>query len=105
MTNVLNSILANQSIKPSMQRGKNPAFTFTTDGKVKPLADKATLLPSKIFGSPVDYVKDLKQDIVNIGRAAKGKANDHELGRINDVAMKLGSLALASYLFCKTPSK
>ena len=109
MTNVLNSILANQAIKPSaqtsMQRGKNPAFTFTTDGKVKPLADKATLLPSKIFGSPVDYVKDLKQDIVNIGRAAKGKANDHELGRINDVAMKLGSLALASYLFCKTPTK
>ena len=105
MTNVLNSIIANQAINPSMQRGKNPAFTFNTDGKVKPLDDKAKLLPSKIFGSPVDYVKDLKQDIVNIGRAAKGKANDHELGRINDVAMKLGSLALASYLFCKTPGK
>ena len=105
MTNVLNSILANQAIKPSMQRGKNPAFTFNTDGKVKPLEDRATLLPSRIFGSPIEYAKDLKQDIVNIGRAFKGKANDHELGRINDVAMKLGSLALAGYLFCKTPGK
>ena len=105
MTNVLNSILANQSIKPSNRPMKGSSFTFTTEGKVKPLDDKARLLPSKIFGSPVEYVKDLKQDIVNIGRAAKGKANDHELGRINDLAMKMGSLALATYLFCKTPGK
>lgn len=104
MTNVLNSIIANQPIKPAKQ-ATLPAFSFDSDGKVKPLEDKAKLLPSRIFGSPIEYAKDLKQDVVNIGRAAKGKANDHELGRINDVAMKLGALGLAGYLFVKNPLK
>ena len=103
MTNVLNSIIANQPIKPAKQ-ATLPAFSFDSDGKVKPLEDKAKLLPSRIFGSPIEYAKDLKQDVVNIGRAAKGKANDHELGRINDVAMKLGALGLAGYLFVKNHS-
>ncbi len=104
MTNILNSIIANQPIYPAQQDNK-PVFTFDSDGKIKPLKGKGKLLPSRVFGSPIEYVKDLKQDIVNIGRAAKGQANDHELGRINDVAMKLGSLGLASYLFVKNPLK
>ncbi|MBE7704601.1 MAG: hypothetical protein E7Z90_02165 [Cyanobacteria bacterium SIG29] len=104
MTNVLNKYIANQPISP-VKPAPLPAFTFNSEGKIKPLDDKAKLLPSRIFGSPIEYAKDLKQDVVNIGRAAKGKANDHELGRINDVAMKLGSLALATYLFVKNPLK
>ena len=105
MTNVLNSILANQPInKPAMQDSM-PAFTFSSEGRIKPMKDRGKLLPSKIFGSPIEYAKDLKKDIVSIGKAAKGQANDHELGRINDLAMKLGSLGLASYLFVKNPLK
>ncbi len=103
MTNVLNSIIANQPMNNSVNGAA--AFTVDTKGKIKPLEDKGRLLPSRVFGSPVEYVKDLKKDVVNIGRAANGKANDHELGRINDVAMKLGSLALAAYLFVKNPLK
>lgn len=104
MSNLINSILTNQINQP-VNRTNTPAFTFDTDGKVKPLNYKGTLLPSRIFSSPKEYAKDLKQDILNIGKAAKGKANDHELGRINDVAMKLGALGLASYLFVKNPLK
>lgn len=104
MTNVLNNIIANQPIK-SARQAELPSFTFNSEGKIRPLEDKAKLLPSRIFGSPVEYVKDLKQDVVNIGKAVKGKANDHELGRINDVAMKLGSLGLATYLCIKNPLK
>ena len=102
MANLLNSIIANQSLN-----NNEPAssFTFDSTGKVKPLQDKATLLPSSIIGSPVTYLKDLKKDVVSIGKAVKGKANDHELGRINDLAMKLGSLGIASYLFVKNPLK
>jgi len=81
MTNVLNKYIANQPISP-VKPAPLPAFTFNSEGKIKPLDDKAKLLPSRIFGSPIEYAKDLKQDVVNIGRAAKGKANDHELGRI-----------------------
>ena len=104
MSNLLNSILSNQSIQPSIQ-AKTPEFTFDADGKVKPLNYKGKLLPSRLFATPKEYAHDLKQDILSIGKAAKGKANDYELGRINDVAMKLGSLGLASYLFIKNPLK
>ncbi len=104
MTNVLNAIIANKPIRPTVQ-DKSPSFTFDSEGRIKPLKDKGKLLPSKIFGSPVEYAKDLKQDVLNIGKAAKGKANDHELGRINDLAMKFGSLCLATYLFIKNPLK
>lgn len=104
MANVLNSIKINQSVKPAKQ-AVLPSFTFDTEGRIKPLKDEAKLLPSRIFGSPIEYAKDLKKDVVNIGRAAKGKANDHELGRINDLALKTGSLALATYLCIKNPLK
>ena len=104
MANVLNQIISNKPINnPSMQA--KPAYTIDTTGKVKPLEDKAKLLPSRIFGSPIEYAKDLKQDVLNIGKAVKGKANDHELGRINDLGMKLGAGALAAYLFVKNPLK
>ena len=105
MSNVLNSILANQPIKPAKKQEQNTAFTFSSEGKIKPMKDKGRLLPSKIFGSPIEYAKDLKGDIVSIGKAAKGKANDHELGRINDLAMKAGGLGLAAYLCTKNPQK
>ena len=104
MTNVLNSILANQPIYPDKKQ-ENASFSIDSEGKVKPMEYKGKLLPSRIIGSPIEYVKDLKKDVVSIGKAAKGEANDHELGRINDLAMKLGSLGLAAYLFVKNPLK
>ena len=69
MTNVLNSILANQPINKSASQKNNPAFLFTSDGRIKPMKDKGRLLPSKIFGSPIEYAKDLKKDIVSIGES------------------------------------
>lgn len=105
MANILNPIIANQPLQATFNKGKEPSFTFDTDGKIKPFNDKGVLLPSKIFDSPSDIVKDFGKDVLSIGKAAKGKANDHELGRINDIAMKAGSAALATYLFVKNPLK
>ncbi len=104
MTNLLETYSSNQKIYNPSPVYKH-TYTIDTKGKIKPLEDKGRLLPSRIFGSPIEYVKDIKKDIVNIGRAANGQSNDHELGRINDIALKLGSLAIASYLFVKNPLK
>ncbi len=104
MSNVLNTIISKQTVNPKAQ-DKLPVFTFDSEGKTKPAEYKGKLLPSSIIGSPVEYVKDLKKDVISIGKAAKGNANDHELGRINDLAMKMGSFALATYLFVKNPLK
>lgn len=81
------------------------ALDISTANRIKPFADKGTLLPSRIFGSPIEYAKDLGQDVVNISKGFRGKGKDHQLGRINDVGMKLGSLAIAAYLFAKNPLK
>ncbi len=102
MANLLEQALNKQ---PVANQQLSPVFTFDSDGKVRPMAPKGKLLPSRIFGSPITYAKDIKQDIVNIGKASKGKANDHELGRINDIGVKLGSLAIAAYLCVKNPLK
>ena len=105
MANILTNIISKTPINNSPSMQAKPAYTIDTAGKVKPLEDKAQLLPSRIFGSPISYAKELKQDVLNIGKAAKGKANDHELGRINDLGMKLGAGVLAAYLFAKNPFK
>lgn len=104
MTNMLNTIIANQPIHQE-KKDVLPAFTFDATGKIKPLDYKGKLLPSKIFASPKEYAHDLKKDILSIGKAAKGQANDYELGRINDLAMKTGALGLATYLLIKNPLK
>ena len=52
--------------------------------------------PAEMFGSMfVDIAKDTK----NLGNAlATGKSNDHELGRMNDLGMKLGGGLIAAAL-------
>ncbi len=103
--NLLNTNLLNTYIVNQYQNKTYASDTFDTTDKIKPMKEKGRLLPSRIIGSPVEYAKDLKKDFVSIGKAAKGQGNDHELGRINDLAMKLGSLGLAAYLCVKNPLK
>ena len=68
---------------------------------IKPLPNNGKLIRQGIFDIPSSIKKDITYDIKAIGHAAKGEANDHELGRINDVGMRLGGLAIAAYLFTK----
>lgn len=105
MADLLNNILSQTTSQLPQTYAANVQIDLNTDNKIKPLHGKGRLLPSRIIGSPVEYVKDLGKDIVSIKNGAKGKANDHELGRMNDLAMKAGSLALAAYLFVKNPLK
>ena len=104
MANIINTIIENQAKNIPVPKSQK-TYTTSTAGQVQPYVYKGEVLPSRIFGSPLEYAKDLKDDFVSIKSAVKGDANDHQLGRINDLAMKMGSLALASYLFVKNPLK
>lgn len=45
---------------------------------------------------------DTVKDVVELGKAlSKGESNDNQLGRFNDLGMKLGGLGIASYLFTR----
>ena len=68
---------------------------------IKPLKGKGKLLNVNILSAPIDTFKDIKYDIKSVKHAMQGKANDHELGKINDLGMLAGGLAIASYLFTK----
>lgn len=48
--------------------------------------------------------KDFVYDLKALKGAVNGDANDHQLGKLNDVGMKLGGLAIAGYLASKTPA-
>lgn len=66
---------------------------------IKPLPGKGRLVKNNIFYAPINMVKTFAYDIKSLKHAVKGEANDHELGKLNDVGMKLGGLAIAAYLF------
>ncbi len=68
---------------------------------IKPLEGKGRLLNENIFNAPAIMVKDAIYDAKSLKHAVAGNANDHELGRINDIGLKLGGLAIAGYLFTK----
>ncbi len=68
---------------------------------IKPLPSNGKLVRPTLFDMPSEIAKGWKYDWNAFVHAAKGEANDHELGRLNDVGMKLGGLAIASYLFTK----
>ncbi len=68
---------------------------------IKPLPSNGKLIRPSLFDMPSEMAKDWIYDWKAFAHAAKGEANDHELGRLNDVGMKLGGLAIASYLFTK----
>lgn len=65
-----------------------------TQQYIKPQGAKGKLVSSSIFPN----VKDIKYNFNALKHGLTGKANDHELGKLNDVGMKVGALALAGYL-------
>ncbi len=68
---------------------------------IKPLPAHGHLVKNNIFDIPSEIAKDSIYNIKSLKHAINGDANDHELGKINDIGMKLGGLAIASYLFTK----
>ena len=68
---------------------------------IKPLPSNGKLVRNGLFDSPSEFRKDMIYDWNAFKHAVKGEANDHELGRLNDVGMKLGGLAIATYLFTR----
>lgn len=68
---------------------------------IRPLPPKGHLVKSSIINSPATVSKDIAYDFNSLAKARKGKANDHELGKINDFGMKMGGLVIAGYLMTR----
>ena len=117
-TNLIQSYIANKPTggypnKPSAAQAKvqnSPKKTMPDfdiqhelDNRtfIKPLEGKGRLIKGNIFNAPAIMVKDAIYDAKALKHAIRGEANDHELGKLNDVGLKLGGLAIAGYLFTR----
>ena len=94
----LRSDVAKQDVYKEFARNAN---------SIAPLENKAYLLKSR---NPVSSViigaADNVKDVVELGKAlATGKSNDNQLGRFNDLGLKLGGLGIASYLATRRGTK
>ena len=74
---------------------------------IKPLPPTAKLIDGGILNAPKELVKDWFYETKSLKDGIQGKANDHQLGKLNDVGLKIGGLAIACYLAARktTPLK
>ena len=68
---------------------------------IKPLRGKGRLLTGNILSSPKYTFDNFIYSMKALKHAATGNANDHELGKLNDLGLMGGGLAIASYLTTK----
>lgn len=68
---------------------------------IKPLKGKGKLINGNILATPLDTFKGMKYNLKALKHAVSGNANDHELGKLNDLGMMAGGLAIAGYLCSK----
>ena len=73
-----------------------------TSGKVKPLPGQGYLIHDNLWGSIKYFFKDIGYDMKAVKDGLKGTANDHQMGRLNDVGLELGGIGIATYLASKT---
>ena len=109
----MNTNLINNYI--SLQKSKSTSFsatqknessnkdlgTFSNRTYIKPLDAKGKLVEGSFFDGPSVVAKGFAYDIKSLKAGLKGDSNDHQLGKLNDLGMKIGGLAVAGYLFTK----
>lgn len=76
--------------------------TIRTDNDVKPLPAQGHLVHDSLITAPKYFIKDVAYDIKAVKDGFQGNANDHQLGRLNDVGLKLGGIGIATMLAART---
>ena len=90
------------SKKKDFQSYRNASGVVATDNLVKPLPPKGHLIDDTIGNSIKYFFKDIAYDMKSLKNGFNGTANDHQLGRLNDVGLKLGGVGIAAYLASRT---
>ena len=102
--NIQNQTVAdNKSKQQNNLLSKEPVVTNSRVGEFEPIGH---FVDTPLYKAPIVWAKDLKQDTINLKKAViDGKSTDNNLGRLNDLALKIGSFCIASYLFTQKGTK
>ncbi len=100
---IKNSAVPQQQQQPASKTAPHFDIQKELDNRafIKPLKGKGKLLNGNVFNAPIRFLKDTIYSVKALKHAVQGQANDHELGKINDVGLKFGGLGIASYLLTK----
>lgn len=106
----VNSIQATQNTKsqPSTKQKKvikpyiKAEGAVSTTNNVKPLPPQGHLVKDDLASGTKFFFKDIAYDMKALKDGFQGNANDHQLGRLNDVGLKLGGIGIATYLASRT---
>lgn len=111
MSDLINSYLNNFNSAKHAPADKKPgtstfgstihSFDQSTDKLIKPLDGKGHLVNSNPIYMPKEMVRDTVYTTKALADGVRGKANDHQLGKLNDLGLKLSGLAIATYLMTK----
>ena len=77
------------------------AFDQESDKLIKPLNGKGHLVNNDLVHMPKEFVRDTVYTTKALADGVRGKANDHQLGKLNDLGLKLSGIAIATYLMTK----
>lgn len=72
-----------------------------SENLLTPLDGKGYLVKNNLATAPVEMAKDTYYTAKSLQKGIAGKANDHELGKLNDLGLKIGGLTIATYLMTK----
>lgn len=106
-TNLIQSYLQNNSQAVQQYHADNIKRNFDVHKElsnrtfIKPLPSNGHLVRNSLFDIPSEIFKDIKYASKAFSHSVKGTANDNELGHLNDLGMKLGGIAIASYLYAR----
>lgn len=110
-SNLIQNYIASKQITPAQPAVINtdvkpkPDFNIQQElhnrNFLKPLKGKGRLVSGNILLAPKQKIDNISYNLRALSHAKKGQANDHELGKINDVGLVTGGLAIAAYLTTK----
>ena len=97
--NTLNTDSNKNTVKKPYLEAKG---AVRTGKRVKPLPPKGHLVDDTPASGVKYFFKDIGYDIKSVKDGIVGNANDHQLGRLNDVGLRLGGIGIATYLASQT---
>lgn len=98
-TNLIQTYLNNVNTKKD--RDLDIKYELSNRTFIKPLPAKGKLVNHSILEAPAIWAQDTAYDIKSFYETLRGKGNDHELGKVNDLSMKIGGLVIAGYLMTR----
>lgn len=115
MPNMIQSYVQNFNTRPQTQPQSQPQKVEIVNVKkakpnfdihrelanrtfIKPLPGQGRLVKNGITDIPAVLVKDWAYNLKSLKDGYNGKANDHQLGKLNDMGLMIGGLSLAGFL-------